>query len=134
MKKRVDDLIGPELDYWVSRACEARVWVSRGMDGHITSVQLAHPLRDIPMCPFIPSADWEQGGLLIERGRLWISCADSEDGGEWVASHAPHTEGGAADGPPDRQVIFEGPTLLVAAMRAFVAAKFGPEVGDDSVQ
>ena len=59
-----------------------------------------------------PSADWAQGGLIIERE--WISVFVEDD--TWKASnswgHFP----------------LEGPNPLVAAMRCYVASKLGQEV------
>jgi hypothetical protein len=57
---------------------------------------------------------WEHGGPIIERERLCITATPSA---HWYA----RTE----DYPPRYS---EGPTPLVAAMRAYVASKIGDEV------
>lgn len=77
---------------------------------------------------YSPSSNWKQGGPIVAVERLWTSCADVGDGGEWFASFPPHTEVSEGDGPPETQRIFSGPSLLVAAMRAHVASRFGPEI------
>jgi hypothetical protein len=67
------------------------------------------------------STDWQFGGPVIEREgiELWPDSAndikDSEPG-VWFA-HAWQAE-----------KEFDGPTPLIAAMRAYVASKFGEEV------
>jgi len=62
-----------------------------------------------------PSADWAQGGLIIERERIsiryWANTA-------LIHAYMPH--GNAEWG--------EGSTPLIAAMRCFVASKLGDEV------
>jgi len=60
-----------------------------------------------------PSTDWAQGGPIIERER--VSVAERESG-EWVAL----IRGWHED--------VEGPTHLIAAMRAFVASRLGTEI------
>src|SRR5574340_1171468 len=67
-----------------------------------------------------PSTDWAQGGPIIERERLHLCpVIDVDDKGyKW---------GAWVDVPPFRDKWF-GPTPLVAAMRCYVASKFGDEV------
>jgi len=54
--------------------------------------------------------DWALAGPIIEREK--IECL--HDGGQWYVD-APHG-------------WYEGPTLLIAAMRCYVASKLGDEV------
>jgi hypothetical protein len=72
-----------------------------------------------------PSTDWEHGGPIIERERIDISAPEEwSDDERWYAgmyqgkdaqhSHMKHEA--------------RGPTPLIAAMRAYVASKFGEEV------
>ena len=56
------------------------------------------------------STDWAQGGPIIEREK--IECL--HDGGQWYVD-APHG-------------WYEGPTLLITAMRCYVASVLGDEV------
>ena len=75
--------------------------------------------------------DWAHGSPIIEEERIAIVCSrprfDTNDGALWDAYFDARYTG------PDGQVecdgeITEGPTPLIAAMRAFVAAKLGDEV------
>jgi hypothetical protein len=64
---------------------------------------------------YSPSTDWAQGGPIIERERISVWAR----GNEWAAeTFIPNHQG-------DEQ---EGPTPLIAAMRCYVASKFGNEV------
>lgn len=112
---RTAELTGALLDYWVARAegwtfgpqhktLECDVW--RDADGCIVGT--------IPASAFKPSTDWAQGGPIIERERMNVT----ESRGVWSAY----------DGA---RGLAYGPTPLVAAMRAYVASKFGGEVPDE---
>jgi hypothetical protein len=57
------------------------------------------------------SDEWEQGGPIIERERVELVCLWPD---LWSAN--------------PRGLEQHGPTPLVAAMRAFVASKFGEEI------
>ena len=110
------DLIGTELDVAVALA-----------DGHQVR-------RGLPDAPGIherwpsgnwewirrPSTVWEHGGPIIERERLSIDFLD----GEW---HAWRPADDGADARVTGSSV-TGPTLLVAAMRAYVAGKLGETV------
>ena len=62
-----------------------------------------------------PSTAWEHGGPIIERERMALDYLD-EDWHAWApTSHKSNGDG--SDGT--------GPTMLIAAMRAYVASKFG---------
>lgn len=64
----------------------------------------------------LPSTDWEMGGPIIERERITVRADFStEQPGEWAAMCKAGGYG-------------EGPTFLIAAMRAYVASKLGDEV------
>lgn len=120
------ELEGITLDYWVAKA-----------EGHFRD-QLAgyHGLeRDCPISvetferlngrlpdSFRPSTNWAQGGPIIERNQ--IITAPYAD-----RPHGPMSGWGAMQwGHPE---LLKGPTPLIAAMRCFVASKFGEEVPDD---
>lgn len=65
---------------------------------------------------FSPSTDWAQGGPIIERER--IELLPNDDTAEWFAEcHST--------GVPFRHF---GPTPLIAAMRCYVASKWGDTV------
>lgn len=106
---KVADLAGPVLDYWVARAL---------------GVNAATPLAsDVPYdcdCDggdeFRPSSRWAHGGPIIERERISLF---GDAGGRWLAERF--------------STKVWGETLLVAAMRCYVASKFGEEVPEPTI-
>lgn len=66
-----------------------------------------------------PSTNWTQGGPIIERERIQLQPHRTGDG--WLATTLPRDVR-----IPGAFAI--GPTLLIAAMRAYVASKFGETV------
>jgi hypothetical protein len=80
---------------------------------------------------FAPSANWSQGGPIIERERITILAPDERldqlEGGlaiwDWTA--AKYLVG---DDENEAEFEQEGPTPLISAMRAYVSSKFGEEV------
>lgn len=68
---------------------------------------------------YSPSTDWEQGGPIIEREQITLEPVSHDEHGDgWLATRI--------EGPA---VCMEfGPTILIAAMRCFVASKLGDEV------
>lgn len=123
---KTSELTGALLDCWVARA--------RGIDPkNIRIAPLIFGSGAEPMCqvltgfdddpgafafrPFQPSTSWAQGGPIIEREKMTVE---------------PFGDGwGAGIGDVYTKWYLEGPTLLVAAMRAYVASEFGDEVPDD---
>lgn len=110
MRHAVAGLEGALLDAAVAKAL--------GIPFRLNGPCFANPEADPSepqdlMCTFEPSSYWEHGGQIIDRARITI--AEHEDGG-WVGIiRGVHED-------------VKGPTHLVAAMRAFVASKFGEEV------
>ena len=80
-----------------------------------------HILYNLPAStvPLEYSSKWAQGGPIIEREG--ISIVQQGDAAEWVASVYNYTEG-------DWHLHTTGPTPLIAAMRCYVASKFGDTV------
>lgn len=71
------------------------------------------------------SSDWGSGGPIIEREQISLHpfYLGTQDRG-WEAAVKPALT-------PEHELEFiEGPTPLVAAMRAFVSANLGDEIGD----
>ncbi len=64
---------------------------------------------------YSPSADWAQGGPIIERERISVWSR----GNEWAAESFTPNEQGHEE---------TGTTPLIAAMRCYVASKLGDEV------
>lgn len=104
------DLIGPELDYWVAMALDHTVVMFAGAPKVMDWQKAGSIVRGNP---FIPSTHWAQGGPIIEHKHISI---EEEHPGCWFAQERYTKASARADTP------------LVAAMRAFVASKFGPEV------
>lgn len=69
---------------------------------------------------------WEWGGPIMERERIGVYWSS----GQWIAEWWPDNSGMARN--PAQKFQHNrytcGPTPLVAAMRAYVASKFGDEV------
>lgn len=99
------ELTGALLDYWVARA-----------EGDDTAAQMADGYR------FQPSTSWAQGGPIIDRERITV-MPEPQSGGEWGAAYVVWL--------PSVDYWTPGATALQAAMRAYVASKFGLEVPDD---
>ena len=111
---KTSELIGPALD-WAVAKCEgvplesylsAVAWMKRRepSDDEL-SAQHAYQY----------STGWAQGGPIIEREDIATECT-SRANSTWSAN----TYGWGKR--------FRGPTLLIAAMRCFVASKLGDEV------
>lgn len=111
---KVSELEGAELDYWVAKALGKPRVTIRDHWSIFTNVCIFSEgtREEDPWHPCRFSTDWSQGGPIIERARINIEyCGGFQ---EWLAS---------------KNVIdLYGPTPLIAAMRCFVASKFGEEV------
>lgn len=117
MKYKVAELEGALLDAAVAKAegLEWAIEAYRVNAGYGITI-----VRDEPVCVvrsnlnihYEPSTDWAVGGPLVEREALETMCVCK---GRWSAMDV------------DNGSRF-GPTLLIAAMRCFVASKFGEEV------
>lgn len=68
---------------------------------------------------YTPSTDWAQGGPIIERERIMLVRFD--DRKEWTAWVGGSIDVGGAFGETKGNA--DGPTPLIAAMRAYVASK-----------
>ena len=119
---KIAELSGALLDYWVARAQGWKKWD-------------AYPdcwLTGDEKCPsfqhFHPSTDWAQGGPIIERECIHLEkFPGGDEYPEWLAFGQPDGWGEPAQDSPQRQ---DGPTALIAAMRAYVASRLGEEVPD----
>jgi hypothetical protein len=133
---RVADLKGETLDLWVAKAEGYKLVsdpeeIGRATFGETAPVifrnnegRLAVTGADLHGL-WSPSKYWAHGGPIIERAEIMI-CKDGLDvwgamcGGIWH----PNDESSIAQGGQ------QGTTPLIAAMRAYVASKFGDEVED----
>jgi hypothetical protein len=115
---KVSELSGALLDYWVARAAG----ITNANENEIKYPPKVYfgPLdgsKDMEL--FSPSTNWAHGGPIIERERIMLD-GRSRAGNPinyWCARLAPGR-------------LYFGETALVAAMRAYVASKFGEEVPD----
>jgi hypothetical protein len=138
---RVAELEGEALDLWVAKAegyafvdtPEAIGWAAFGKTGPVIFRGHAGQLGvsgETLNGPWAPSTNWAQSGLIIEREHIEILYYGQDgtnlSGNPWEAQIGCDTHY-IDQGPGD---AMGGPTPLVAAMRAFVASKFGEEVPD----
>lgn len=115
---KTSELTGALLDYWVARAEGLEVRVMRSGCWTIINGRSGHP--------FMPSASWAQGGPIIERERIKLMPV-LPTGKIW---YGIMTRGASLAEIQVWRDQAEQP--LVAAMRAYVASKFGDEVPDDA--
>jgi len=74
-----------------------------------------------------PSTNWAQGGPIIEREGIDVSCVNT---GLWSAKWWANNSG-MVKNPAQRfkqNIQTDGPTPLIAAMRCYVASKLGDEI------
>jgi hypothetical protein len=115
------ELTGVLLDFWVAKAegldpelmaglgSAPPIWHGKTMQGHVTGSDRKY------------STDWAHGGPIIERERIDIEYGgNSGEDFNWRA-FAPTGSGATL-------VAMYGTTPLMAAMRAYVAAKFGTDI------
>lgn len=116
--KKISELTGAELDYWVARAAGLSNAKLRrvGPTENGGFVFVEHVQTDgNPL--YSPSSDWKHGGPIIERERiqLWVL------GDEWMAKASMKAGN-----------LGCGHTALIAAMRAYVSSKYGDSVPADT--
>lgn len=116
---KTKELIGPALD-WAVAKIEVGVDVRDGKPCYylhpnnpklvcrVTYNHDSNP-KGYDLCRY--STDWSQGGPIIDREKIGFTYSDK---GYWIADTV--------------EAIQKGPTPLIAAMRCYVASKFGDEV------
>lgn len=121
---KVSELIGDDLDYWVAVA--ERYVMERPQDMQMMKgkyrILVGRQGFNQKQYEYSPSSNWAQGGPIIHREMIELShdrewTESGEFGRVWQGNHAGY---GYCDGD----------TLLIAAMRAYVASKFGETVPD----
>ena len=138
MKHRTADLEGALLDAAVARA-EGKLFdlMNDEWGERAAYLVLMVNLPEFPLpvvgdkVKYCPSSQWQVGGPIIERERIataWLWSADEQGAvsrlwcafigakAPWYIDERMSTANGT------------GPTPLIAAMRAYVASKFGEEV------
>ena len=68
------------------------------------------------------STDWAQGGPIIEREKIEWQWIPAPDKAHQYGARKPSLGG------LNRTFCMDGPTVLIAAMRCYVASKLGDEV------
>ncbi|MGM0594475.1 MAG: phage protein NinX family protein [Pseudomonadota bacterium] len=102
---KASELEGRTLDEWVAKA--RGIALSTDNDGS----PCYDPGHNLPPRKWNPSRYWSQGGPLIEAYRIDINW-NTEGTEEWAASCEP-------------DILAHGKSVLEAAMRAVVMARFG---------
>ena len=103
------ELTGAALD-WAVQQCE----------GQRTDIDFAWWWED-----YSPSTNWAQGGAIIERDKIDVMwCGD-----RWCA----YTADAECTTGEVRQLVTEGATPLIAAMRGYVASKQGEQDANETV-
>lgn len=118
----VKDLEGAELDYWVAKAeGMGRPNIINKKICVVADDEKSAAFSLLTQSPFVncfsPTTRWEHGGPIIDR--LGISIITYGEGKD------RYSEADVCGEPPSK-----GPTPLIAAMRAYVASKFGEEVDE----
>jgi len=117
------ELTGALLDYWVAGAAGVDAVMSdphrNGSRNMVTFYGRDHD-GHLDGRSYKPSEHWSDGGEIIERERIGLMPVLHDGESCWMAAHPNFGSG------------YPGPTPLVAAMRAYVASKFGGEVPDDA--
>jgi hypothetical protein len=116
------ELTGAQLDYWVAKAEGFEALA--GYPYPIPTWKTPHGNLRRP--EWKPSELWAHGGPIIERER--IAVFSSDNGKTWGAEMRQHEEHWIDTTIYDCDA--QGPAPLIAAMRAYVASKFGDEVED----
>lgn len=136
MKIKTSELTGAALD-WAVAKCEGEVYSPvETYDG----IGLRYPATRY-------SSDWALGGPIIERESITVIRIDDDFGvdakgfcnnvripvwGATTGQHGPQEQYEGERYPPQYEVsahdVVNGSTLLIAAMRCYVASKLGDEV------
>jgi hypothetical protein len=113
----VEELEGALLDAAVAKAASLTPgfsWGPNAQDGSLREGVVVMDQAGGLWSPFQPSTEWADAGPIIERERIHLVAWPTA---EWGASVDPRIG-----------MTTNGKTPLIAAMRAYVASKFGREV------
>lgn len=109
---KVSELNDAALDHWVAKAEGLEVKYS-------AAEQCWRLVGNAEDLQWSPHQDWAQAGPILEREE--ISLIAPKIGERWEATYGSAIE---------HQAVADGKTALEAAMRVYVAARFGDEVSD----
>lgn len=118
MKIQTNQLIGVALD-WAVAKCEDKPITLRSvsaMGSKVDTFVSVGERDEFGILAYIPSADWSQGGPIIERENIDIE------------HYTPHAEPKYCIAWMRHPYKGRGSTALTAAMRCYVASKLGDEV------
>lgn len=118
MKVKVSEATLLQLDMLVAKCEYPKLEWGETIGLHRASRQVVIPDFLAPRCYFHPSSNWSQGGPILEREKITTVIFRSDD---WISEIWERERG-------RRLARGTGPTLLVAAMRCYVASKLGDEV------
>jgi len=126
MLMKTSELIGAQLD-WAVAKCEGIVGIKsrnnlpviRIESGRVWVARHPNAWRFSDYSQYNPSTDWAQGGPIIEREGISVSCENRT----WSAYFRDHLFD--EDGSEHWR---DGPTPLIAAMRCYVASKLDDKV------
>ena len=120
--KKVDELDGAELDYWVAKG-EGLHKLTEQQEGNQLYLKIIGESCYLPSGgAYRPSSDWSQAGPIIDRGEV-AGISPARNG-------RPGWEATACGLSAKSKRAQYGRTALVAIIRAYVAGKFGDEVPD----
>lgn len=112
MKMKASELNGAALDWAAGFAIGHKVQHSNNLGG----LSISEPYSKDDRHVWSPSTDWSQGGPLIEQLQVAVDSPRQTNLDSWQAQCW------------DKHSFERGPTPLIAACRAIVAAKLGNEV------
>lgn len=121
---KTEELIGGRLNFWVAKA-EGRAVDYHDLGAHCGDFVTVVDTEQSGWVSWSPSRVWADAGPLIERERIGVIPFGPD--GLWLGSMPGDVDYCAGSDGADGQL---GPTPLIAAMRAFVASKFGAQVVD----
>ena len=115
MKIKTAELTGPALDWAVGYI---QCFFATGGKPILSRDLMAAAIRNGMASP---STDWSQGGPIIEREKIRLVFRDLGADSYWFAEAFEAYNG-------NQYISGSGPTLLIAAMRCYVASRLGAEV------
>lgn len=120
MKIKTSELIGAALDWAVANCEKISVGNVKQPHGFIETAWDSVTKWENACEIYSPSTDWSQGGPIIEREKISPGYWGDKhrNTGIWIAHHQKGY----------KRIPYEGETLLIAAMRCYVASKLGDEV------
>ncbi|SCX92368.1 Protein of unknown function [Nitrosospira sp. Nl5] len=112
---KVAELKGALLDYWAGKTDGKKVFIHACVNGAACSVHDRTQWSE--SSNYSPSTDWSQGGPITEREGIEMFYITK---GDVKLPYACF-----------KGLQYSGPDPLIAAMRCYVASKFGEEVPDE---